>query len=842
MAQNDGNRDLVLAPGEHAYVLDTTKGNINTNCGPYKTSMAGTDQPVIWDEKAKKFERVQSIERAIQRDVVAPEGFYIALYNPAADDKSAHPRTGASSNQVDLNVGHRVNIPGPSFFPLWPGQFAEIIRGHHLRSNQYVVAEVYNDVEANKETSWSTAVIKPAKSAEGSTPIPTKFTAGQLLVIQGTDVSFFIPPTGIKIVPEQVNGVSQYIRDAVTLERLEFCILLDENGNKRFVKGPAVVFPKPTETFVMREEDGAKKRKFRALELNETTGIYVKVIADYDEGGVHYTAGDELFITGKEQAIYYQREEHAVIRYGNQTKHYAVAIPAGEGRYVLNRQTGEIALRRGPLMLLCDPRHEVIVMRVLSEKTAALWYPGNAKVVEINKKRGSAIELLEASASAYEAGRATSQSFATSNYMALQDVEDKARTASRQIGGDTVTRGTAFTPPRTITLDTKYDGAVGVSVWSNYAVLVVDKTGNRRVVEGPDTILLEYDETLAPLGLSTGKPKSSDRLLDTVYLRVKNNAVTDVVTVETSDWVPVKLTVNYRVNFEGVDAQRWFAVENYIALLCDQARSRIRNAVKRHGIEAFHGNAIDIVRDTLLGTIPKEPGTGGRPGLVFAENGMRLYDVEVIDMKIEHARVAQELADVQFRSLKSAITIAEEERGLLIAQRSNAVRRTEALDRVTTAEVIAEAENRATAAQLTSTMAMITAAAEEQAGRQANLLKERQAADTIAKAEVATQTMLDDARLAVEKRELDLRIEELKSQTAEFIARAGAMDGKLATALTSMADSALLQDMVKNLGTVSAMQGIPVAEVLAHMVKGTPVAPVLEALAARTQAIPALKQ
>jgi hypothetical protein len=71
------------------------------------------------------------------------------------------------------------------------------------------------------------------------------------------------------------------VREAVTLERLEYCILLDEDGNKRFIQGPAVVFPKPTESFV--EKAGA--RKFRAIELNENSGIYLKVIAPYEENG-----------------------------------------------------------------------------------------------------------------------------------------------------------------------------------------------------------------------------------------------------------------------------------------------------------------------------------------------------------------------------------------------------------------------------------------------------------------------------------------------------------------------------------------------------------------------------
>ena len=40
--------DLVLPPGESAYVLDTTKGAVNIIVGPNKTSLSNTDTPVIW--------------------------------------------------------------------------------------------------------------------------------------------------------------------------------------------------------------------------------------------------------------------------------------------------------------------------------------------------------------------------------------------------------------------------------------------------------------------------------------------------------------------------------------------------------------------------------------------------------------------------------------------------------------------------------------------------------------------------------------------------------------------------------------------------------------------------
>ena len=112
-----------------------------------------------------------------------------------------------------------------------------------------------------------------------------------------------------------------------------------------------------------------------------------------------------------------------------------------------------------------------------------------------------------------------------------------------------MSRGTTFTPPPMITLGSKYDGVPSIGVWTGYAVQVVDKSGNRRVEVGPTTILLEYDETLEMLELSTGKPKTTDQLHRDVYLRVDNNIVSDVVRVETHDLVNVDLKVPYRVNF-----------------------------------------------------------------------------------------------------------------------------------------------------------------------------------------------------------------------------------------------------------------------------------------------------
>ena len=48
-------RDLVLAPNEYAFISDETKGNVNVYVGPHKTSLANTDQPVLFNPTSKRF-------------------------------------------------------------------------------------------------------------------------------------------------------------------------------------------------------------------------------------------------------------------------------------------------------------------------------------------------------------------------------------------------------------------------------------------------------------------------------------------------------------------------------------------------------------------------------------------------------------------------------------------------------------------------------------------------------------------------------------------------------------------------------------------------------------------
>lgn len=655
-------KDLVLSINEYAYVLDETKGHVVCWVGPSKTSLSNSDKLVRFDTKSKSFVKC-GYNDAINLFVTAPENWYAILKNPV--DGNKHPKPGAANNlPEDVHIGRKVNVRGPVSFALYPGQMAKVIKGHALRSNQYLLARVYEADEASKSAG-------EMRDTEGNVIENTKntYVNGQILVIKGTEVSFYIPPTGIEVIAKDNDDRKGYVREAVTLERLEYCILKDEDGNKRYVHGPEVVFPEPTETFVTSPKGGFI---FRAVELSKISGIYVKVIAEYkDEDGKVHPVGEELFITGNDQMIYYPRPEHAIISYDNKMMHHAIAIPEGEGRYIMNRMTGEIKTVKGPAMYLPDPRTEVVVKRKLTENQCRLWYPGNDAVLQYNI--GLNEKFVEKSLAVSDLDTLTAYSCVTSASASLANLEAKAN----------ISRGTSYTKPRTITLDNKLDGVVSIDVWTGYAINVISKSGKREVVCGPQTVLLDYDQDLERLELSTGCPKTTDRPLRTVYLRHENNKVSDLISVETSDFVRANIKVSYCVDFDPAHKDKWFSVDNYVKYLCDRMRSLLKRAAKKYTINEFYQNYSDIVRSVVLGlngdADANDPHKGHR---FFPENGMFVHDVEVLDLSVqrdiesmlldsqhEMIRKTLELADAQHEAeIAEALTVAEKKKQELRTQ------------------------------------------------------------------------------------------------------------------------------------------------------------------------------
>jgi major vault protein len=324
----------------------------------------------------------------------------------------------------------------------------------------------------------------------------------------------------------------------------------------------------------------------------------------------------------------------------------------------MNRLTGEINTVKGPDMYLPDPRTEVVVKRKLTPSQCELWFPGNQEALAYNTALTE--KSIEKGLKAVNLDAVTAYCCTTSMDTTLANLEAKAN----------ISRGTSYTKPRTITLDNKLDGVVSVDVWTGYAINVISKSGERKVVCGPQTVLLDYDQDLERLEFSTGKPKTTDRLVKTVYLRHENNKISDVITLETKDFVRASVKVSYCVDFDKEHMDKWFAVDNYVKYLCDRVRSLLKRAAKNYTIYEFYQNYSDIVRNVTLGINPEAETTSDSKHAnhrFFPENGMFINDVEVLGIDVQRD-VENLILEKQTDMIRQVLELADAQREAEIAE------------------------------------------------------------------------------------------------------------------------------------------------------------------------------
>ena len=498
--------------------------------------------------------------------------------------------------------------------------------------------------------------------------------------------------------------------------------------------------------------------------------------------------------------IYYPRPEHALIQYDGKYMHHAIAIPAGEGRYILDRLGGEIKTVLGPKMYLPDPRTEVVVKRKLSGKECNLFYPGNSEALKYNEKLSDNKVAKMANSGNYTSINDTlNTAYSTSNALdSLAIFEANAN----------ISRGTSYTKPRTITIDTKYDGVVSIDVWTGYAVNVVSKKGHRETVVGPTTRLLDYDETLEAINLSTGTPKT-DRTFSTAFLRIKNNKVGDIIDVKTKDYVDVSLRVSYSVDFLDEYKDKWFMADNYVKLLTDRMRSAIKEEAKKYSIQELYSDIGTIIKEKIIGD-----------GIVFEENGMKITNFELFEVAVE-AEVAAIINAHQTEMVKKTIKLADAEARLKVV---------EALAESERKEIDLAAENRRHKAEIDAEIAQFEV-------EKSMLVKAKHAAAEAAEVEAKKdlQTLLNaineeeisrskannEARLAGKRAEAEIEAEKQRAYAATIKEIVESISPDLVAALTAKANAQLLTEATKSMSPYAIANGESVAETVDKLMRGT---------------------
>jgi hypothetical protein len=189
------------------------------------------------------------------------------------------------------------------------------------------------------------------------------------------------------------------------------------------------------------------------------------------------------------------------------------------------------------------------------------------------------------------------------------------------------------------------------------AVLATSAEG-QRVIEGPCVELLEYEEKLAVLKLSKGRPKDARDSLKTCFLRVRGNRVSDEVTVETADFIKIRFVLSYTITFLEDYKSMWFNHMNYVQLLANQLRSLLRGNLRKIDFLTLWPKLEDEVRDIVLGTKGSEDGE--RKGRTFdLDNGMHIMQVDVIESECMDHRIAEKMREVQASSV--ALSIGDRE-------------------------------------------------------------------------------------------------------------------------------------------------------------------------------------
>jgi major vault protein len=473
-------------------------------------------------------------------------------------------------------------------------------------------------------------------------------------------------------------------------------------------------------------------------------------------------------------------------------------------------------------MYLPDPRFEVVVKRKLTTKECNLIYPGNTEVLAYNA--GLSEKATEKLA---RKGRTDTTTDALNNAYATSNQED---TLAIFEANANISRGVSYTKPRTITLDTKYDGVVSVDVWTGYAVNVVSKSGAREVVVGPTTRLLNYDETLECMELSTGKPKTTDHLLETAFLRIENNKISDVINVQTKDFVEVQIKVSYCVDFLEEYKDKWFSVENYVKYLCDRERSLLKREAKQHSIEDFYANASDIVRNIAL-DLESESEDGQRTGRLFHENGMFVHDVEVLSIGVE-ASVANILEAHQTEMIEKTLELSDAAKKMEVVEKLASYEKREAelknQNQMLQIELkkAYEAEKLAAQAELDA-----TTRAQEEAVKQAEADMQT-LLDQIQTAKLERAKKEDDAKIATEKA---LAAIEKDKQDAYAKTVAVIMDSitpELVSAMTSKSNADMLSAVSKSIAPYALAKDESVAEVTNKLLRGTTLEGVIDNIGA----------
>lgn len=661
-------RDLVLSNNEHCWVKDASSGFLYVYLGPHKEALS-SDCTLVIQDASRRFVPVIGDDEAVTKTgiktfVHALENQYVVLHNPAVDETT--PMRKGKNESIPLHNGKCIIKRGPCQFPLWPGQRADVIDGHRMTADQFLRIRIAGEIsDAGAEAllrlireDWKVKPAEPSKpdTSEATLLIMTsdphatevvegeepKLTIGSEFIVRGRLTQFFIPPTGVTVLPATdpvTKGTDPYVMNGAKLEADEYVTLKNRVGRISYVMGPTTVIPCEDQVFV----SSGSNPKYKATSIDERSGVLLRTLVamtqseiqrrmgsdvriqfnpiagsseDMDEDEDEDRSRDEKSLPPGTQLVVWRTKRLVFPADGIEiTKKFdATHILAGTARYVKNFLTGRTRIVQGECLYLADPRCEEFVTRDIPEDTLALWFPG------------STIE----------------------NY----DPE--------LVPCITIPQGTA---------------AMILKRGANAEV--------RRTIVGYATYFLEWNETLCVMKLSAsrgGEAKSYKNAIRVCYLWMQGNRINDVIPDgRTREDCQFEVQYTLSVDFDQAHQESWFNVDDYVFLVCEEVRSRLRGGLLATSISDLSTNYVEIIRDIVLGTKPLPPvdpdkitGTEvltrmaemispHRPGINFPRFGATLVDININGFQILDARLQDQLRRLQLSGIEESVKTRQAE-------------------------------------------------------------------------------------------------------------------------------------------------------------------------------------
>ena len=895
------SRKIPVTDRQFLWVQDDDKGEVTLHVGPTMVSPTAADRVVIDDGRGGLQEDTTG---APQSMIELGDAQYAVMFNPLLEnDGGPNGRFRPGRNESrPLRNGTRSMVPGPCSFYVRPGQRADVRDAHELASNQYLVVKVYGEVDKEapyyEVTARSAGILQATGEKDAPTAMrePVELRRGQLVVIRGLDTQFYIPPSGVDIVPDtsvddsgaaiSAAGARQLLAQASDELAAEEDLgegmargtprpqmanaYVDQSARARHRKlspapspsqmmaqgqltpfpaapsregapaaapagfgamampeeaardvlvsntvrralerqarqtikvGPARVFPGPYDTFMTA---GSRNRIYDAYELLPQRALWLRVIASLTRADLaeklprgmmldkdDYHPGDEILLTGVSTFF----------------------VPFNEIE-ILSPESGQAIVGND---------HSKVFIEAIGIDQKSGIYVRDLTTGEVRLVRGKQSYLVD---------------------------PRKEVQITRTIPIDDWNLWIAANEPHkrtSIPIVTPW--AVSVTVPNNTAVLVTS-ANDRRVVDGPCVTLLGYEETLYPVLLSTGTPKTDDHPLRTCFLRAVGNRVSDEIEVETLDFVRVAIRVSYSVTFVTAQRDRWFNHENYIQIMVDHLRSIARGRCRTLTLMNLWPQLPNILRDTILG----ERKEGTRAGRQFAENGTAVTEVEVLNATIEDEEVAELMQRVQTESVTLQIGDRQVNEALVSAKlRAEVEREKQTLYEEARRQ---EAKLGELTKRLAHELALAVVRQDEVVARERQALTQREAAALEArnerlkadkdaeilrlteesKARAEAARMVDGAELEKAERLRALELSLIAAQSSATVAERAAVQQGLIEALTGLGDKVVLGEVAKNMNLVSLFKGRDVATLLAEVVRGTKLDATLRTMTTRPPA------